>query len=78
MLYILWFLIYFMATSYFNRNVEQLCCLRRFAYCFPLDCVRPIGKTLLRIFNHVLKLDIKWKREYLHPIFQEVYQKIFQ
>ena len=64
MLYILWFLIYFMATSYFNRNVEQLCCLRRFAYCFPLDCVR--------------KLDIKWKREYLHPIFQEVYQKIFQ
>ena len=31
MLYILWFLIYFMATSYFNRNVEQLCCLRRFA-----------------------------------------------
>lgn len=40
MLYILWFLIYFMATSYFNRNVEQLCCLRRFAYCFPLDCVR--------------------------------------
>lgn len=75
---LLWFLIYFMATSYFNRNVEQLCCLRRFAYCFPLDCVRPIGKTLLRIFNHVRKLDIKWKREYLHPIFQEVYQKIFQ
>ena len=41
------FLIYFMATSYFNRNVEQLCCLRRFAYCFPLDCVRPIGENTI-------------------------------
>ena len=45
---------------------------------FPSRLRSAHWETLLRIFNHVRKLDIKWKREYLHPIFQEVYQKIFQ
>lgn len=44
MLYILWFLIYFMATSYFNRNVEQLCCFAGLHIVSLSIAFGPLGK----------------------------------
>jgi heat shock protein HtpX len=35
----------------------------------------PLGEELLRFFNHVRKLETSKEKEYLLPIFQEVYEK---
>ncbi|MDR1410120.1 MAG: M48 family metalloprotease [Oscillospiraceae bacterium] len=35
----------------------------------------PLGETLLRLFNRVRRLETAREKQYLHPIFQEVYDK---
>lgn len=79
MLYVLWFLVYFMATGYVLGGtwISYLVCAGLYIVSLSI-AFSPLGEKLLRVFNHVRELDTKREREYLHPIFQEVYQEIAQ
>lgn len=76
MLYVLWFLVYFMATGYVLGGtwISYLVCAGLYIVSLSI-AFSPLGEKLLRVFNHVRVVKTKKEKEYLMPLYSEVYQE---
>jgi len=75
-LYLLCSVAYYILASYILGGVFSSFMIALFAYVISLFIAfTPLGEKLLRFFEHVRKIETKQEKEYLLPLFHEVYTR---
>ena len=76
MLYIIWFYVYFSITwLVFGANDKSFHITTYMYIIILIVTLSPIGEWLLRFFNRIRKLEMSKEKDYLLPLFNEVYEK---
>lgn len=75
--YILYLILYFILSIWVIGFTANRFIIVTIAYCAcMLIAISEMGEQLLRVLNNVRKLETKKEKEYLIPIYEEVYKKV--
>ena len=76
-IYILWFIIYFSFTISFLGGGGGGFAVALVLYAISISiALSPLGEVILRFFEKVRPLYTKQEKEFLNPVFQDVYNKV--
>lgn len=78
-IYVVWFLFYYLiALALFTFQPQGILLVTVFYAISITIALSPLGEAILRLMTNVRTLRTREEREYLEPLFQEVYESALQ